>query len=473
MHLKKHLIFLACLLALAVGLALTLTWLGRSPAPEGPALSGPVETGSVSVYALPQAVRSVSVEQREGDRYTLECHSPENRVETATLAGFEPTLVDSSRVAGVLTASQSLEATHLLEEEPGDLALYGLEDPRARVEIADLAGNRITLLAGDTAPGNTGIYCRLEGESPVWLVPVYELNNFLSPKTAYLNRTITDGSVSSSRFAKITLGGSVREELGEITVEWDEGTGEYALSAPCAQPLDIASGLPILRALFGLQADSIAAVYPTNLELASLGLDEPYATAEIDGEHGHYKLYATAPDLGGSVYIYREDIPLLYLSRAELLPWLAVQYTDLMDPFAFTPDIDRLSRVEVAEGDAVYDFAVEAIPGENSTRLRVTVGDIPLDGDNFRRFYITLISARLLEHTDEAPGAGVQPTLTFTYRYRSGEEHAVRFYPGPARRCYIQVDEGRFFLTSSAYVDRVAADLGKVLAGEEVESYFD
>lgn len=464
MPLKKNVVILVGLIAVGVGLAAALLVLGARQELPPVTLSG--AQADLPVYRLEGAVAAVAVTQGEAGGYVLEALSFEEGrgVIEATVKGYDRQLVDTARAAGVLNASQGLEALQLLVEAPRDYAPFGLAEPRATVEVTDEAGGSVTLLIGDASPGNEGVYLRLEGERPIYLVPAYSLDNYLLSVAAYLNRTITPGSAGEG-FYKAILGGTVREELGQVVVAG--GGDEYRMTAPVNRDLEETMGYALLSSLLGLSADSVAAVDPTLEQLASLGLDNPYATVEMSGGWGEFYLSATAPDVGGTVYIYREGVPLLYAVQAQQLPWLSLQYIDLMDPFAYTPDIDRLDYVEVAEGDALYRF--DLTHGEEGG-LAVSLGSTPLDPDNFRRFYVTLISAHLAEHAPEEP-APQAPALAFVYRYQDGEEHRVEFCPGPARRYYIRADDGPFFLTQSTYLDRVREDLQRVAAGQRVESY--
>ena len=300
------------------------------------------------------------------------------------------------------------------------------------VEVTDETKRTITLLIGDNAPGNAGIYLKRQDSPAIYLVPAYSLDNYLLPETAYLNLTITPGSVAEG-FDAVVLGGTVREEQGQVVIR-RQGE-EYALSAPVQRPLDESMGLALLNTLLGLNADSVAAINPTREELEALGLNRPYATAQVSGSWGEFFLSATAPDAGGMVYLYREGVPLLYTARADLLPWLDLQYIQLMDPFAYTPDIEQLQEISDLEG-ASYRFQLTRVKQE----LSVTPDGAAIDSENFLRFYVTLISARLAEHTQQPSSPG-NPALVIP-AHHSGE--AMGAHPGPPRRWFIRTETSPF-----------------------------
>ncbi len=478
MQLKKSLWILIGLLAVAAGLIAALVVVHSHNAPSSQ--EGPDPGPSVLVYQTKGAVTSIKITQEQKTSYTLSALSfDEDLVEGASMNDYDSQLVNQSRVAGVLNASRNLYALELLEESPGDYQPYGLAQPRAVVEVTDKTKATFTLLIGDNAPGNTGIYLKRQDSPAVYLVPTYSLENYLLPETAYFNLTITPGSASEG-FDAVVLGGTVREEQGQVVIR-KQGEN-YVLTAPVRRPLDESMGLAMLNTLLGLNADSVAAVNPTRQELDALGLNKPYATAQVSGSWGEFFLSVTAPDAGGMVFLYREGVPLLYTARADLLPWLDLQYIQLMDPFAYTPDIEQLREIalELVSGE-IYRFQLthkEARDSESSKakesaetkEISVTLDGAPIDSENFQRFYVTLISARLAEHTQQPSSLG-SPALVITYIDSSNARQSVEFYPGPIRRYYIRSGDEPFFLTPSSYVDRVLSDLAKVKAGERVESF--
>jgi hypothetical protein len=461
---KKSIWILVSLLAVALGLIAALVVVRSRFAPPGE--EGPDPGPTVLVYQTQGAVTSLKITQEQKTSFTLSALSlEEDLVEDASLGDYDSQLVNQSRVTGVLNASRHLYALELLEESPGDYQSFGLAQPRAVVEVTDETKRTITLLIGDNAPGNAGIYLKRQDSPAIYLVPAYSLDNYLLPETAYLNLTITPGSVAEG-FDAVVLGGTVREEQGQVVIR-RQGE-EYALSAPVQRPLDESMGLALLNTLLGLNADSVAAINPTREELEALGLNRPYATAQVSGSWGEFFLSATAPDAGGMVYLYREGVPLLYTARADLLPWLDLQYIQLMDPFAYTPDIEQLQEISLdLEAGQSYRFQLAR---SETGELSVTLDGAAIDSENFLRFYVTLISARLAEHTQQPSSPG-NPALVITYTHHSGERQWVEFYPGPPRRWFIRTGNLPFFLTPSTYLERVLQDLEKIQAGHRVESF--
>ena len=109
--------------------------------------------------------------------------------------------------------------------------------------------------------------------------------------------------------------------------------------------------------LFSLYANSVEAVSPTEDELASFGLDQPYSivTVWFDGTES-FTLKASAPDRNNYVYLMKEGSPLVYLVSASRLSWLKVQ-TEQLTQSVYTPvEVTELSGFSVTSEDASYDL---------------------------------------------------------------------------------------------------------------------
>ena len=222
-----------------------------------------------------------------------------------------------------------------------------------------------------------------------------------------------------------------------------------------------------MRSLFGLQSEHVAALYPSQTDLAALGLSDPYATALVeDGETGGFFLRISKPDEGGTVWIYRDGTPLLYTARANDLPWLEAQVFDLMDKRAYVPARGDLYDITIDTPQKSWAFNIEHTG--NGDEWRADLEGRYIDADIFEALYHTLISAELTEPAGaSAPPPGEYPefVLSITYRHLTQALHTVVFYEGPPRRCLIRVDGGMFYLTPSAYIER----LTEALAGLDAE----
>ena len=463
---KKKYLQIGGLLALLLAFGLGFLALWEEEAPAGP--EGPVDNlAFLFQYGTPPL--SIEFSGGEGEPFSLvrlALDAERNLTSDAVIPGMEDLPLDRARIGGVLNAARNLVYLDLVDEAPADYAPFGLDPPRKAVRLDFEALGVRTILIGNPAPGNIGVYIRLEGEPAVYLTPVHAVDNFLLSPLDYLNMNITPQIGWPMEFDSIHLGGRVREERGEVLITAG-GLGEFELALPFPHQLNPVTGPGILHSVFGLIAHRVVAVDPPESDLEALGFDHPWSTVRVEGgDYGGFTISATQPDAAGMVFLYREGVPLVYTVAADDLPWLDIQFYQMMSPFAVSPLLEELSAIEVFMDDAHHTFRV--MPGEQGPPLVYLAGDL-LDSERFRAFFIAMISATMEFYEDDITELD-DPIMVFVYRYISGEEQTVSFYPSPVPlRHYIRVDGGRAFLTPSSYVEEMRAEVG-AMAGERAEA---
>ena len=466
-----------------------------------PVHEGPAPMEYIFQYERPPV--SVRLEVRGQEPfYLMRLALDEQRgvVSDSTIPGKEHLPLDTARINGVLSASRNLTLLEVVHESVEDYAPFGLEDPRARVVLDFEEQGTRTLVIGDVAPGNLGVYVRMDAHPAIYLSPVFALDNFLRPYLDFLNMSVTPLGTWPPQFESMTLGGRVRESSGEIVLVPDPDNW-FRLEQPMRQEMSPFVGPSVVQSVFGIQAAGVAAVQPSRADLDALGFDAPWATVSVTGWWGgDFTLHATQPDAGGMIFLYREGMNLLYTATTHEMYWLDAQFYEVMLPFAVSFSMEELSRVDVfVQGGAGAPvpsggesfrraFAQHTFDFEMDERGAISVlyDGQELDSENFGRFFATLTSAAM-EYLTEQPGWAIHyedlselelldipvyPVMTFVYRLRDGQERAVAFYESdiPLRH-YIRVDMGRVFLTHSFYVERVIEDVARVVANERVEVF--
>ena len=473
---KKQAVILTVFILIIGGLLAALVLLrGRPPAEPPPTMS---MIGSIEVYSFEAPVAEVAVRASDGSADYTVVRLPEDSgggdpiymgaVPFSTLSGREELPLDFAKTNEVLTWATGLIATQLLYEQSDNYAAFGLTDPSRTVKITDINGMSKTLLIGNPSPDPGSYYVQVQGEPAIYLVPIYRLSICMQPETSYMAVGLTKGSPADFYTAQqLTLGGRVREELGEILISpvtAREATPmdlhTHMLRSPVLRPLNVQEAQYELLTLFGLQADSVAAIYPDEKLLAEYGLDQPYATASVKNRQaGDFTLKTGEPDGTGSVYIMRDGVPLVYRIREELLPWLSVQFDDYMSRNVTTLYLDEVDEIHIDTGDEFYRFYLDH---SDIGRLAIYIDGREAHRSNFMTFCETLRKARYEELTFDPIPAGTKPILqvTVTYVYGGPEKHFA-FYPGPSRRYFVDAGEmeGYRYYTSSLYVDRALAEV--------------
>jgi hypothetical protein len=472
----KKLIFILVLVVLAAALGLGLYFLNRPVKtldPLSPVLS---DTEYLIDYRDEKygGLASVTIKNEKGE-YTILPGDP------PVIPGWESLISTTYLLTRLVDNSTSLISRGLVAEE-ADLAVYGLDKPRAQVEIETRSGDGTTLFIGADVPDGAGVYVCLEGRPPVYQVGKWEMDSFFQGVFDFVGKELSpqlpDDGYGGFDFEEITLGGTVRPDglVRIIHEEQDVQPGRlsnaYRISGPIEASLNLDKGLTTLKSIAGLTADRIVARVNEPGALARYGLDKPYSTASISGTLGQglggFSLSASRPDAQGNVYIYRQGGDLIYQMAASALPWLETSWWNLMEKMIILPFIDDVAQVEVLSPQRRVSFNLS---GEGDD-LKVEAQGIDLDVQFFRSYYQSLLSAIYDEYTDDRIPPGAQPIMEIVYRYRDGRQpDRVSFYASSSRRVLTSLNGGRPFYTYAAYVTKVQNDLDQLLEGKKVLPY--
>ncbi|MDR2745823.1 MAG: DUF4340 domain-containing protein [Treponema sp.] len=473
----KKLIFILGMVVLLGALSLCLFLLNRPATAAEPVSPALPEVEYLIDYRDEKygGLDSVTVKNEKGEYTVLPGDPP-------SIPGWESLITSTYPLARIVDVCGSLSSRGLVAEE-ADLAVYGLDTPRARVEIKTRSGDGTTLSIGNDVPDGAGIYVCLEGRPAVYQAGKWELDNFFQGVFDFVDKELSpqlpDDGYGGFEFSAITLGGAVRPD-GPVKVIYEEQkdvqpgriSNAYRISSPIEASLNLDKGYTILKSLPGLSADRAVARLGGKEDLARYGLDTPYSTAFVSGTLGQglggFGLLVSKPDAGGNVYICRQGGELIYQAAASKLPWLEVGWWDLMDKMIILPFIDDIAQVELISPQRRVSFNLS---GEGDD-LKVEAQGVELDTKFFRSYYQSLLSAVYDEYTDDKIPPGAQPIMEIVYRYRDGRPpNRVSFYASSSRRVFTSLNGGRPFYTYSAYITKVQNDLDQLLEGKKVLPY--
>ena len=451
---KKNLIAIGVMCAALLAFGLGLYFLREEPAPA-PELEGPTPVSYLFQHTRPPL--SVRLEMPGQEPYTmmrLDYDPARNLVTNSTIPELAGLPVDTSRVSAVISASRSLTFLELVGDDIADLAPFGLAEPRGVITLDFEELGIRTILIGDVAPGNIGVYIQLESDVAVYLTPVHGLDNFLLSPYDYLDMNVTPLVGWPPDFDSITLAGQVRQDTGEILIA-TTNDGERRLLLPFEQEISPLSA-PIYSA-FGIVAMGVALTYPTQEDLEMLGLYPAWSTLTVESrEHGNFTVHASQPDEGGMVFLYREGVTVVYTAFSHGMYWLEVQFYDIMMPFAISPDWDNLVSVQLTLDGREHLLDISGIFSEASTLPVVLT---PL---------LSAIVSIPIEHFLELPASpyeNIEPVMVASFFYADGSSDEISLFSSeiPLRH-YIRINNNAIFLAPSSSLEEVREQLTNINA---------
>lgn len=478
---KKQLIILIVCLLLAAVLGGVLWFLmGYDPDASN---SSSFVSQTVSLRNITETtLESVKIENEQGT-YTLKTVA-ENEY---TLEGYEDGNLNSTMLSSMAKIFTSLSATEMVAESPEDLAPYGLDQPRVTMtaQYADQSSFKIYL--GNDAPGDNGVYGKVEGDPAVYLLSSYTFENAFKTPLEYFLTTITnepqttDGSIVPE---KLTLEGTLREEpivlvrnVNQSEEQKNYNLSGYIMEQPRQRAINITDEFSsMLTELLALSADSVVGYQPTEEQLKEFGLDVPYSIIEFsynnyNNEPKTVRLQLSQPDESGNAYMMKDGDKTVYQIHAVDYLWYELDYPTLISTLQLLPFIDTIDTMTLQFDDGTeYAFKLE---GEGD-ELIVTCNGENISTDKFRKYYQAVVGIPSEEYTTDTPPADSEALLTITYRYREEglPEDVMRLLPGPTRKMFVSINGFAEFYTKTSYLDTIKKNSESILQNGEISPLY-
>lgn len=443
---------------------------------------GSSQEETVLMQVAADAINTLSIEN-PSDSFTLV-----NEGDGFVVEGLGGVSVSSLNVNNLvdlfapLTAQrQLLSAEELTVGDSGEqLMQYGLDNPEYIIRIVTIDGAKLTLELGDSALDGSSVYALYEGG--VYLISDDILDSVSKTRYSFLDNEITEVEPSDYDKAVIELSGTVRPQTITLeidTVESEEETEssedeavvsstekQYTLTTPTVQTITEASASQVTDGLYSLYANQIAAVNPTEEQLAEYGLDEPYSvvSVSIDGVE-QFTLRASERNSNNYVYMTKDGSPFVYLVSASRLSWLTVQVEQLTQSVYEPVELDELSSLTVESADASYSFLVTQ--GEEQT---VTGNGEEVDSELFAELYRTITAIPPDELSSGEPSLEKVLTMTVRYLDEGRQEDVFELYPTGDGNVYISLNGEIRYTVSQDVVYQILDNCQNVLDGKEVSA---
>lgn len=299
----------------------------------------PMDTGEKrdKVFTVEaDAIEEVSVKADSGERTTLRRSGSDWQVVEPSAAP-----ADATEISGITSNLARLEQERLVEENPGDLADFGLAEPR--IEVGFKAGsNEGRLLIGGKTPTGSDLYAKTAASPRVFLVASYLESTFnRKPFDLRDKRALTFDRDAADTFEVATDG---------RTLSFAKKDGAWQIAQPDAARSDSAAIEGLLSRISSLQMQGIPDA-PGNT-----GLDKPAATVRIGSGSAQSTLLIGGAAGEGAVYARDASRPAVFTVEASLLEDLkkdAGEYRqkDIFDARAF-----NTTAIEIEKGTGKLVF---------------------------------------------------------------------------------------------------------------------
>lgn len=380
----------------------------------------------------------------------------------------------------LLDECSAISYAEVIDEKPGDLAQYGLDRPKASVEIrySDDTGSK--LLIGEMEPISGNCYGMEEGDPAVYLFEARRCIRFLMPVERFIDFIIIEPNESTDILGSLgdmTFGGSMLEQpvvLKRVSAESGEellrqavsfGAVTHMMTEPQLHEANQTELTKIGDSLLGLISEGVVAYNCSEEVLAEYGFDDPLLTIGFDYRNGagrepQYILLKLSRLEDGTDIVTLDGEGIIY--RIADVEFTGITYETLVSRWFLTPLLTDVAELEIQMQQESYRFETE---GSGAKDLSVTLNGEDVDAAQYRKFYNLAVSAA----ADEAI-AGPEPNLTgepvmsirFRYKDQKKPDDVMEFYEGQSRRLYVQVN-GRCEFTMRNQYKLIVEDALKAL----------
>lgn len=181
---------------------------------------------------------------------------------------------DEAEISGIITNLASLEIQRVVDENPGDVAQYGLAMPKTEVSFRRTGDKDVSRIQiGDKTATGGDIYAKRPSEKKVFLVSSFLEATF--NRTPFNLREKTLLKFQRDKVDQVEIvGKDVAITLGKTGDQW-------RLTKPVATRADATVVDGLIGRLQTAQMAAIAAAEPTPEQIAAFGLNKPAWTIAI------------------------------------------------------------------------------------------------------------------------------------------------------------------------------------------------
>jgi Domain of unknown function (DUF4340) len=362
-------------------------------------------------------IEEITVKSESGERTTLRKSGSEWQIAQPVTA--QP---DSAEVSGLTSNLSTLEVQSVVEENPGDLAEYGLAP--ARIEVTFKSGGQERRLhVGRKTPPGTDLYARVDDQKRVVLIPSYLEGTF--NKTTFDLRDKAVLKLDRDKIDALSVTSPKR------VLQFSKVGSEWQMTAPVKARADFTTVDSFVSRLHTLQMKSIAAAEAANL--AQYGLDKPAATIQLGSGSSQAVLLIGKEAGEGVVYAKDQSRPAVITIDASLVTDATKDPGDYRQKDLFDARAFNSTRIDVVRGQETVSFAKtktknkEGKDEEKWQQVAPAARDV--DQTKVENLLSAVTGARATGFADPAAKTGLdKPELAITIKSDEGKrEEKVTF----------------------------------------------
>lgn len=351
--------------------------------------------------------------------------------------------VNSSSIDSIAWNANTLKAYKLIEENPTDLAVYGLNDP-VKLTFKMKDGTSNALLVGNKTPTGEAYYAKKENEPKVYTIGSYEAGKFLQTKYQLMMLEIYDKTYVETDVTAITY-----TRKGEKLFDSNLGDGKWWIS----YPIQAEARYENLYAIAGSLATITAEEYieENTADLSKYGLAKPpyIFVYTLDGKQ--YKLALGSKNTSGDAYYAMlNDDNLVFTVSESSFTFLDKPIEEIISSFVHLQNIKEVSKLVVTFDGRTDTTNIKVDPDDDYLSV-YNFNGIVLTGEEdedyvsaFKKYYQGAIGFYVNKLDLNANPVLQNPDVTVIYTLNTGEEIKVEMVPDEDGVYYYAFKNGKY-----------------------------
>ncbi|MGI6189114.1 MAG: DUF4340 domain-containing protein [Caldicoprobacteraceae bacterium] len=421
---------------------------------------------SIVKMVLESAEGTLTLEKAD-DKWTVDYSRPVELKETA--------------VDDIAYSFSSLYAERMIDENPEDLSVYGLDKPAVKATAYLKDGTVRVLYLGNKTPAGNTYYLMAEGDPKVYTVWMNHGEHFQYKLADIMEKKLTEIDTIELTYLKIE-GKNIRtieiESRPDQTEEEAQfNIGIWKMVQPYSNPRSVSTDKfeKVLDAISALSIEDIIEDDPA--DLSKYGLDDPaFELIVKDKENTLHLYFGDETEDGEDVYFKTANDNIVYTMRKNKTKFLETKPFEIVEKFAYIVNIDDVDKI-IVEGRGkthVITLTRETKKAEKEDEEDEVITTYKVDGEEveekpFKKYYQSLIG--LLADAENDRQLEEQPEVKTTFFLNKGSvrEVHVNYTPYDNDFYAVFVDGKSEFVISRQQVYSMLDDLEALIRGDLVK----
>ncbi|QNU66595.1 DUF4340 domain-containing protein [Ruminiclostridium herbifermentans] len=324
--------------------------------------------------------------------------------------------VDNLNADGAVTDMSSIVANKVIEENVTDLSKYGLDKPiTVKVGLSD--GSSKELLVGSYTLTEDGRYCKMSGESKVYLVGTYYTSKFEPTYGYFVKKDILPVDATTLKTFSYEKNGQVQYAVDIVSET------EMNIVEPIKEVADTSDVSKMLQAVTQLTINDVVDNNPTDLN--KYGLDKPaYVLKFGDATTTKNILFGNYVEKGTIRYAKYAEKNSIFTIDTSPLTFLDTKLEDIIYSFIYLPNIKDVNKVELLiDGKKlVCDITTGEDSSDDKFKVNGTDANMKNEkGDSlFRNMYQGMIGITMQKYEVDAKPSGT-PEISIKYHMKDSK----------------------------------------------------